>query len=80
MLSSGLPESSGEPWSDRTGRGGSTDPATTSLGELSTGVGRSHGTSKNVSFDGWFRYSAGFASDTATQLFTRAGLAPGENR
>src|ERR1700760_3036721 len=42
------------------------------------GTGRSHGTSTSESFDRWFRYPAGFASDYANYLLSRLGLGDGQ--
>jgi hypothetical protein len=45
---------------------------------LPNGVGRRHGTSRAEPFDRWFRYPAGFASDTLAELFDRAELRVGD--
>lgn len=42
-----------------------------------TGRGRIHGTSSGTSFDRWFRYPAGFASDYVSLLLDRLALEPG---
>jgi DNA modification methylase len=45
---------------------------------LPNGLGRRHGTSRSEAFDRWFRYPAGFASDTVADLFARTRLNKGE--
>jgi hypothetical protein len=44
---------------------------------LPVGLGRSHGTSRALPFDRWFRYPAGFASDHVSMLFERLQLSSG---
>lgn len=45
--------------------------------EAATGVGRSHGTSRLIPFDRWFRYPAGFASDYVAMLLDRMAVDEG---
>lgn len=45
--------------------------------EPATGQGRKHGTSSDESFDRWFRYPAGFASDYVRVLLDRLELPAG---
>lgn len=45
--------------------------------EAASGVGRSHGTSRTVPFDRWFRYPAGFASDYVGLLLDQMGVSDG---
>ncbi|MFL6139642.1 MAG: DNA methyltransferase [Frankiaceae bacterium] len=44
---------------------------------LPTGLGRANGTSRHSPFDRWFRYPAGFSSETAAELFKYAGVKNG---
>lgn len=44
---------------------------------LTTSGGRSHGTSRNVAFDRWFRYPAGFASDYVGYILDEVGATSG---